>query len=82
MIRYQYCTGSTITGAIDVTGGNGGNGGNGVGTGAAGNGAYGGGSGCVWVWRGEQPYTQTTPTTHVANVGQAGGVAVTTQVDL
>jgi hypothetical protein len=47
---FETLTGSTITNAIDVTGGNGGAGGNGFGTGVGGAGGGAGGGGYVDIW--------------------------------
>lgn len=68
-------TGSTITNAIDVSGGTGGNGGNGAGTGRGGNGGAGGNAGNIQVVN----YSAGTWTISAFNTaGTAGGSAGST----
>ena len=64
-------TGSTITNALDVTGGNGGNGGTGHGTGNGGNGGGSGGPGAICVYN----LAANTNIYQAPAVGGAGGAA-------
>lgn len=80
---YEFLTGSTITGALDVSGGNGGNGGNGTGTGTPGDGGYSGAGGVVvTICTATGVITSYTDGAAVANVGITGGVPIVARVDL
>lgn len=82
-------TGSTITNAIEVTGGGGGNGGNGLGTGAGGGGGGAGGPGLAVVWdQAARTITASTVSAVVAGgaasgvTGGTGATATQTRIDL
>ena len=89
-IVVENLLGSTITNAIDVSGGAGGTGGNGHGTGGGGNGGGSGGSGQVQIVNlGAHTFTYSTwsSTTNAGSAasgatGGAGGAAITLQVNL
>jgi hypothetical protein len=84
-----YLIGSTITGALDVTGGSGGTGGTSPSTGTGGTGGYGGCSGQILflnLTSGQSTLTSSANrvigTSNTGVTGGAGGVATTTQQNL